>query len=152
MTPKRIDYPVQTEERGRSCLPVDDTLLPWHSLSVTHHNGRNGCNCTELYTVVQSISLTPPSLQRGMSLDDMSGVCQHPTWGVGREHSLSLSLLIPDRKGMTLSLWIFTVSSSVADPDPGSEIRDPVPFWPRDPGWVKSQDPGPGSGIMFPKA
>ncbi len=26
-------------------------------------------------------------------------------------------------------------------------IRDPVPFWPLDPGWVKIQDPNPGSGI-----
>ncbi len=25
-------------------------------------------------------------------------------------------------------------------------IRDPVPFRPRDPGWVKNQDPDPGSG------
>jgi phosphoribosylpyrophosphate synthetase len=23
-------------------------------------------------------------------------------------------------------------------------IRDPMPFWPRDPGWVKNQDPDPG--------
>jgi hypothetical protein len=23
-------------------------------------------------------------------------------------------------------------------------IRDPVPFWPRDPEWVKNQDPDPG--------
>jgi hypothetical protein len=23
-------------------------------------------------------------------------------------------------------------------------IREPVPFWPRDPGWVKNQDPAPG--------
>jgi hypothetical protein len=22
-------------------------------------------------------------------------------------------------------------------------IQDPVPFWPRDPGWVKNQDPDP---------
>ena len=45
--------------------------------------------------------------------------------------------------------------SSVANPDPGSGIRDPVPFWSldsgsgiqdRDPGWVKSQDLDPGSG------
>jgi hypothetical protein len=26
-------------------------------------------------------------------------------------------------------------------------IQDPVPFWPRDPGWVESQDPDPGSRI-----
>jgi len=31
-------------------------------------------------------------------------------------------------------------------------IRDPVPFWPTDPGWIKNQYPdilwcGPGSGI-----
>jgi hypothetical protein len=26
-------------------------------------------------------------------------------------------------------------------------IRDPVPFWPLDPGWVKDQDPDPGSGM-----
>ncbi len=58
-------------------------------------------------------------------------------------------------------------TSNVADPDQGSRIRDPVPFWPldplsgiqdRDPGWVKSQDPDPGSGsgmkawIIFPRA
>jgi hypothetical protein len=26
-------------------------------------------------------------------------------------------------------------------------IRDPVPFRPLDPGWVKNQDPNPGSGF-----
>jgi hypothetical protein len=26
-------------------------------------------------------------------------------------------------------------------------IRDPVPFEPRDPGWVKNPDPGSGSGM-----
>jgi hypothetical protein len=26
-------------------------------------------------------------------------------------------------------------------------IRDPVPFWPLDPGWVKNQDPRSGSGM-----
>ncbi len=33
-------------------------------------------------------------------------------------------------------------------------IRDPVPFWPLDPGWVKKQDPDPGwkSRIIFPRA
>ncbi len=25
-------------------------------------------------------------------------------------------------------------------------IRDPVPFWPLDPGWLKNQDPDLGSG------
>jgi hypothetical protein len=50
---------------------------------------------------------------------------------------------------------------SVADPDPGSGaffapgsgirclfgpwIRDPVPFWPLDPGWIKNQDLDPES-------
>jgi hypothetical protein len=29
-------------------------------------------------------------------------------------------------------------------------IRDPVPFWPRDPGWVKNPDRGSGSGIKIP--
>jgi hypothetical protein len=29
-------------------------------------------------------------------------------------------------------------------------IRDPVPVWPRDPGWVKNQDPDPP--IIFPRA
>jgi hypothetical protein len=49
----------------------------------------------------------------------------------------------------------------VFDPDPGSGIRAPVPFWPldlgsgiqdQDPGWVKSQDPdlGSGSGMENP--
>ncbi len=45
--------------------------------------------------------------------------------------------------------------SSVGNPDPGSGIRALVPFWPldsgsgiqdQDPGWVKRQDPDPGSG------
>jgi hypothetical protein len=35
--------------------------------------------------------------------------------------------------------------NSVADPDPGSKIRDPVLFTP----WI--QDPGSGSGINFPR-
>ncbi len=26
-------------------------------------------------------------------------------------------------------------------------IQDPMPFWPRDPWWVKNQDPEPGSGM-----
>ncbi len=30
----------------------------------------------------------------------------------------------------------------------GSGIRDPVPFWPLDPGWVESQHPDPGSRIQ----
>ncbi len=29
-------------------------------------------------------------------------------------------------------------------------IRDPVPFWPREPGWVESQHPDPGSGMNNP--
>ncbi len=29
-------------------------------------------------------------------------------------------------------------------------IRDPVTFWPRDPGWVESQHPDPGSGMNNP--
>ncbi len=29
-------------------------------------------------------------------------------------------------------------------------IRDPVPFWSRDPGWVESQHPDPGSGMNNP--
>ncbi len=37
------------------------------------------------------------------------------------------------------------MSSSVADPDPGSgAFFNP---WIQDPGWVKSKDPDPGSGI-----
>ncbi len=39
------------------------------------------------------------------------------------------------------------------DPDPEHwlriPIRDPVPFWPSDPGWVKYQDPVPGSGAFL---
>jgi hypothetical protein len=33
-------------------------------------------------------------------------------------------------------------------------FRDPVPFWPLAPGWVKSQDPDPGwtTRIIFPRA
>ncbi len=53
--------------------------------------------------------------------------------------------------------------SSVANPDPGSGFRDPVPFWPldlgfgiqdRDPGKVKSQDSDPGwkTRIIFLRA
>ncbi len=30
------------------------------------------------------------------------------------------------------------------------QLRDPVPVWPRDPGWVKNQDPDPGSGMNIP--
>ncbi len=32
-------------------------------------------------------------------------------------------------------------------------IRDPVPFWPRNPEWVKNQDPDPGwtTQIIFPR-
>jgi hypothetical protein len=37
------------------------------------------------------------------------------------------------------------VSSSVADPDPGSGAF--FNLWIQDPGWVKSKDPDPGSGI-----
>jgi hypothetical protein len=35
--------------------------------------------------------------------------------------------------------------ASVADP-----VRDPVPFRSLDPGWVKNQDPYPGSGMNIP--
>jgi hypothetical protein len=65
---------------------------------------------------------------------------------------------------------VFTLYVSVADPDPGSEIRDPVPFRPpgsgmgkktesgsgigdgknSDPGW-KSSDPGNGKNIPDPQ-
>ncbi len=50
------------------------------------------------------------------------------------------------------SLYIddfFYVTRIVADPGPG-----PMPSWPLDPGWVKSQDPYPGwtTRIIFPRA
>jgi hypothetical protein len=48
-----------------------------------------------------------------------------------------------------IKMTFFT--SSVADLDPGSgaffTLFDP---WLRDPGWVKSQDPDPGSGMNNP--
>ncbi len=42
------------------------------------------------------------------------------------------------------------VSSSVADPDPVPGIRCLFDPWILDPGWVKSQDPDPGSGMNNP--
>jgi hypothetical protein len=46
-------------------------------------------------------------------------------------------------------LFYQLVGVSVADPDPGSWIRDPVLFCPPDPGSGMEQwsDPDPGSGI-----
>jgi hypothetical protein len=41
----------------------------------------------------------------------------------------------------------FKLSDSVADPDSGSGIGCLFDPWIRDPGWVKSQDPDPGSGV-----
>jgi hypothetical protein len=53
-------------------------------------------------------------------------------------------------------IWIRYTMVSVADPDPGSGIRCLFNPWIRDPGWVKSQDRNPGSGmynrIIFPGA
>ncbi len=40
--------------------------------------------------------------------------------------------------------WIHRVRNKVL------RIRDLVLFWPRDPGWVKNQDPGSGSGMNIP--
>ncbi len=47
-----------------------------------------------------------------------------------------------------------TVTHSAADPDPGSGALTPgsgirclCDPWIRDPGWVKSKDPDPGSGM-----
>jgi hypothetical protein len=42
------------------------------------------------------------------------------------------------------------VLPSVADPDPGSGIRCLFDPWIRDPGWVESQHPDPGSGMNNP--
>jgi hypothetical protein len=39
------------------------------------------------------------------------------------------------------------LQNSVADPDPGSGIRDPVLFYPPDPGSGMEQWSDPGSGI-----
>jgi hypothetical protein len=43
-----------------------------------------------------------------------------------------------------------TLGRSVADPDPGSGIRCLFDPWIRDPGWVESQHPDPGSGMNNP--
>ncbi len=45
---------------------------------------------------------------------------------------------------ITLFLWPIAVLRIRIRP-----IRDPVPFWVRDPGWVKNQDPDPGSGFWM---
>jgi hypothetical protein len=42
-----------------------------------------------------------------------------------------------------VSRSIDSIYNSVADPGPGNRCFDP---WIRDPGWVKNQDPDPGSG------
>ncbi len=42
---------------------------------------------------------------------------------------------------------ILSLFFSVADPDSGSGIRCLFDPWNRDPGWVESQHPDPGSGI-----
>ncbi len=42
----------------------------------------------------------------------------------------------------------FCGSASVADPDPGSGIRDPVPVLPPDPGYGMGKKSGSGSGIQ----
>jgi hypothetical protein len=42
----------------------------------------------------------------------------------------------------------FYLLGSVEDPDPGSGAF--FDAWVRDPGWVKNQDPGPGSGLDSP--
>ncbi len=51
-----------------------------------------------------------------------------------------------------LSSIIFILTSSVADPDPGSGIRDPVLFdpWIRDPESGMDKNSGSGSGINNP--
>jgi hypothetical protein len=41
-------------------------------------------------------------------------------------------------------------ASNVADPDPGYGIRCLFDPWIRDPGWVESQHPYPGSGMNNP--
>jgi hypothetical protein len=40
--------------------------------------------------------------------------------------------------------------TSAADPDPGSKIRDWVPFWPLDPGSGMSRKSASGSGMNNP--
>jgi hypothetical protein len=42
------------------------------------------------------------------------------------------------------------ILASVADPDPGSGIGCLFDPWIRDPGWVESQHPDPGSGMNNP--
>jgi hypothetical protein len=45
---------------------------------------------------------------------------------------------------------LLTLPSSVADPDPGSGAFLTPGSRTRDPGWVKSKDPDPGSGMNNP--
>ncbi len=62
---------------------------------------------------------------------------------------LNLILSSPTFRFLPFGAGILNSNTSVADPDP---IRDPSLFDPRirDPGWVKSQDPDPGSGMNNP--
>ncbi len=73
---------------------------------------------------------------------------------------------------LACTAWSRPRASSASMPDPGTvhqhpppapcplysvlRIRDPVHFWPLDPGWVKSQNPDPDPGwttrIIFPRA
>jgi hypothetical protein len=54
---------------------------------------------------------------------------------------------IPDPGSASINVSILT---SVADPDPGSGIGCLFYPWIRDPGWVESQHPDPGSGMNNP--
>jgi hypothetical protein len=54
------------------------------------------------------------------------------------------------KKNMPNNCKWHTGSTSVADPDPISGIRCLFDPWIRDPGWVESQHPDPGSGMNNP--
>jgi hypothetical protein len=45
------------------------------------------------------------------------------------------------------SIYFHIVVNSVADTDPGSEIGDPVPFWPLEPGSGMGKKSRSGSGV-----
>jgi len=63
-----------------------------------------------------------------------------------------MSWFKPKKIGMsTLAVvFVLTVLSSVADPDPGSGAVVTLGFGIRGPGWVKNQDPDTGTGMNIP--
>ncbi len=122
------------------------------------------CSCSSppalFYLAWALAQLTPPSgppiLGQSFStvLDGLT--CSELSWFINL-HQFRGTLILSDKYSLVECSWHFQslVLVSVADPDPRSEIRDPgsgafFDPWIRDPGWVESQHPDPGSGMNNP--